>query len=302
MKTRKVCEACLGQHLVSYQLSSKIIAGLEENELKVTSKDYSQCLEMLMCQNCSLIQSKYIPSQNEVTKLYSDIADDDYLRDSTPRGTSNFSQVIPIIERFSTGHSTKIIEIGAGSGSLVHQIKMIYPHTTGIEPNKRFCNYAFDHYHLKLDSIGYEKIKPQKRFQVIIALDVIEHVVSPSEFLKKMHSILDENGILIIGTPNISSVTARLLKKKWWHIRPPHIFYFSDKSFHQLSSGNGLKVIMKKNFTWTFSVGYLLDLLQNFIFKKQLFKIKVPIKIRLNTFDSRLYVLTKCEQIDQKIY
>jgi 2-polyprenyl-3-methyl-5-hydroxy-6-metoxy-1,4-benzoquinol methylase len=74
---------------------------------------------------------------------------------------------------------------------------------------------------------------------------VIEHVADPRAVVERISTWLSDGGHLVIETPNIDSVDARLSKKNFWggyHI-PPHWTLFNENSLRQLFQAAGLKVI-----------------------------------------------------------
>lgn len=293
---RLTCEACGKGELLEYNISQNPITldKIETYKFKVTNKDYGRAIETVQCSSCKLVQPKYILSFEDIIKFYSDIEDDSYLQSASVRGASNLSQVKKIIEKVKADAKT-ILEIGAGSGTMVALLKNIYSHVQGVEPNKNFCEYAKKTYNISLICSGYEKLSEDNKYDVILALDVIEHVVSPSDFMNKIYNLLNPGGIAIIGTPDVSSLSAKILKKKWYHIRPMHLFYFTPKSFELISKRNELNIISKKYFSWTLPSEYLLDSLQKLLFKKTLVKLKVPFvkSVKVNFFDSIVYIVKK---------
>ena len=53
---------------------------------------------------------------------------------------------------------------------------------------------------------------PDNTFKCVFGLSVLEHLMNPCDFLKHCHRVLDDNGRLIILTPNISTYfTAALI-------------------------------------------------------------------------------------------
>ncbi len=74
---------------------------------------------------------------------------------------------------------------------------------------------------------------------------VIEHVADPKAVVERIAAWLSDGGHLVIETPNINSVDARIFKKTFWggyHI-PRHWTLFNEKSLRQLFEAAGLKVI-----------------------------------------------------------
>ena len=105
-----------------------------------------------------------------------------------------------------------------------------------------------------------ESFTTENRFQLILMLNLIEHVANPLAVLQKAESLLAPGGIIVIKTPNTISWDARLYKKSYWgglHC-PRHWTIFSEKSFRILLQSTQLK-IKKLQYTqgapfWAFSI------------------------------------------------
>jgi 2-polyprenyl-3-methyl-5-hydroxy-6-metoxy-1,4-benzoquinol methylase len=93
-----------------------------------------------------------------------------------------------------------------------------------------------------------------KKYDCIIAMEVIEHVESPWKFIRDMMSILNNSGIILLSTPNISNFASRLrffmrgtflgFEKNdlsYGHISPMNFFYL-ENMFKSLE----LKILDKK--------------------------------------------------------
>lgn len=295
MQETNKCDICGCDELLNYSMGKDIIRfeELTPANFKVTDKDYGRCVETVKCRDCGLVQPKYILDSRDLIKLYANVGDESYLATSDIRGSSNYRQVIKLIDKF-TKNRGGLLEIGAGSGGLLDTLKHQFNPIYGVEPSKKFCQFARERYGLVLDNIGYEDMSENRKYDVILALDVIEHVVSVRHFMDKVFQLLADDGIAIISTPSKNSLAARLLGKKWWHIRPPHLYYLDDRSFKILMDATGFEIIGKAFFYWTFPIGYPIDCLQKLLFKKSYISLdKLTFCIKLNTFDSWVYVICK---------
>jgi 2-polyprenyl-3-methyl-5-hydroxy-6-metoxy-1,4-benzoquinol methylase len=81
-----------------------------------------------------------------------------------------------------------------------------------------------------------EDFNTSMKFDFILMLNLIEHVVSPKEVLIKLHDLLTEEGVVLIKTPNFDSLDARIFKHKSWagYHCPRHWVLFTMKSFHNI--------------------------------------------------------------------
>jgi SAM-dependent methyltransferase len=82
---------------------------------------------------------------------------------------------------------------------------------------------------------------------VITMIEVIEHVRDPSALCQQVFQCLRNGGALYLTTPNIASLSFRLLKAKWRVIEvPEHLFYFSPRSIRALLTRLGFREITIK--------------------------------------------------------
>ncbi len=76
---------------------------------------------------------------------------------------------------------------------------------------------------------------------VIVLLDVVEHLPDPRATLVLCHQHLNPGGIIVITTGDFSSALARLAGVKWRLMTPPqHLWFFTPESMRRLSAGLGL--------------------------------------------------------------
>ncbi len=80
-----------------------------------------------------------------------------------------------------------------------------------------------------------EQIKLDKKFDYIIAGELIEHLNNPGLFLKAMEKHLAPDGRFILTTPNISSILLYILIVVFDQTQDPtHTFYFDKKNLEVL--------------------------------------------------------------------
>ncbi|MFX0132125.1 MAG: class I SAM-dependent methyltransferase [Candidatus Hodarchaeota archaeon] len=85
-----------------------------------------------------------------------------------------------------------------------------------------------------LKKLGYdvmvanaETMNIGKKFNVIVAGEIIEHLSNPGKFLENAHNHLMNEGILLITTPNAyawHNILNTMLSKTTWHTQHVHIF------------------------------------------------------------------------------
>lgn len=76
-------------------------------------------------------------------------------------------------------------------------------------------------------------------FDVVTMFDVIEHLEKPYNALREIHRLLKTNGIFVVTTPNVDSLSRRIKKEKW--------IGFSDKTHFTLYTVHSLKSVLNKS-------------------------------------------------------
>ena len=101
----------------------------------------------------------------------------------------------------------KILDIGCGGGLLSEPICRLGANVTGIDASKKNIQVAKLHAQksnlkIKYISTSPENFKTNIKFDVILNMEIIEHVEDVSFFLKSCSSLLKKGGIMFIATIN----------------------------------------------------------------------------------------------------
>ena len=138
----------------------------------------------------------------------------------------------------------KVADYGCGSGEFVEYAGQKYE-MYGFDissdaiaiAKKRFPIYKKNFFILEDFKKGILK------FDAICLWDVIEHIEDPNELIKLLKKRMNNDGIMILSTPDIGALFAKIAKAKWPFMTPPeHLCFFSKKSVRYFAEKNGFEI------------------------------------------------------------
>jgi SAM-dependent methyltransferase len=93
-------------------------------------------------------------------------------------------------------------------------------------------------------AISSETLSSLPMADIIVLLDVIEHLPDPRAALEAAVSKLQPNGLLLITTGDFSSLCAKVMGRHWRLMTPPqHLWFFTPRSLKQMGDCLGLDFI-----------------------------------------------------------
>ncbi len=118
-----------------------------------------------------------------------------------------------IIDNFKLKNKNKplsgisVLDIGCGGGLLSEPMSRMGASVTGIDASYRNIKIAELHSKENKLKINYicsspEKLKVEKKFDVILNMEIIEHVEDVDFFLKSCSELLKKNGLMFVATIN----------------------------------------------------------------------------------------------------
>ena len=101
----------------------------------------------------------------------------------------------------------KILDIGCGGGLLSEPMSRLGAKVTGIDASQQNINVAKTHSLEKKLKIKYicsspEKLKVKDKFDIILNMEIVEHVDDVNFFIENCSKFLKRNGIMYIATLN----------------------------------------------------------------------------------------------------
>jgi 2-polyprenyl-6-hydroxyphenyl methylase / 3-demethylubiquinone-9 3-methyltransferase len=106
-----------------------------------------------------------------------------------------------------------LLDVGCGAGIVSEPISRLGAKITAIDASERNILVAKQHAEKSGVDINYQNLLPEdiastgETFDIVMSLEVIEHVANPDVFLNILASLVKPEGVLIIGTINRTAIS-----------------------------------------------------------------------------------------------
>lgn len=142
------------------------------------------------------------------------------------------------------------LDIGGGSGWMLNILKDAdrrVSKTTVLDIDDKAKADATANGHKFILGVA-EDIALKEEYDLILMLNLIEHVADPKLVLDRCFKALKPGGIVIIKTPNTDTLNFRLFKHSYWggFHAPRHFNIFNKNNFTEICLANKFSVVMHK--------------------------------------------------------
>ena len=225
--------------------------------------------DFLECAGCGHWYLTLRPQERDLDRIYANyltLNDDSAYHPSglvawVKRNLFDRRRMRPVLSNLREG--SKVLEIGAGSGRQLEFLADISPCTIELYAN----DIAFDDKvrsalhakNIRLLEGAIERVETEARFDAIVSVHVIEHVIDPKAVFRWMSSHLAPGGILYLETPDTDAPARRIFRDNWGMTHfPRHFHLFSRKILANLARESGLEIVRHRATTsapaWNMSI------------------------------------------------
>jgi 2-polyprenyl-3-methyl-5-hydroxy-6-metoxy-1,4-benzoquinol methylase len=116
------------------------------------------------------------------------------------------------IEPLLPGNVSRVLDVGAGAGVTLRWLKALYPkaETTAVEVNSALAGELRQNADCVFIGPIDETYSQLKTYDLILLLDVLEHLPDPAKAIKKLSKLLVPGGHIIVSVPNVAHLSVSL--------------------------------------------------------------------------------------------
>ena len=115
---------------------------------------------------------------------------------------------LKFFEKKEFPRTTKILDIGAGHGAFTQRLLSMGYDVSACDLFPEL--FELDEIECKKVDITGEFPYPDESFDLVIAIEVSEHIIDHENFFREANRILKPNGQFLLSTPNILSLKSRI--------------------------------------------------------------------------------------------
>lgn len=211
---------------------------------------------VVQCNHCGLVEVHPKPKPGSLYELYQEayfkspsaqhVGYQDYVGE-LENYLRTFRNRYHCLRRFLSRNDA-VLEIGPACGAFLKVLQTEgFSNLHGVEISRFAVQQAASLLGNSVDlRNGYLQDQQfDRRFNAVVLWDVLEHLPNPLEELRRIHSLMNPDGCLILETQDVGSLLARLAGKRWHMYKfPEHIYHFNRKTITRLLTKAGFRVVV----------------------------------------------------------
>lgn len=138
-----------------------------------------------------------------------------------------------------------MVDLGCAAGFQIDEFRRAGWNAAGVEPNLAMAGLARQRFGIAVHQGDVSTWNPAPAsLDLVLILQVLEHLPDPADALARVHRGLANNGLLLVETWDREAWGARLFGDRWHQYNPPSVLHwFSRTGFRQWVTRCGFQVV-----------------------------------------------------------
>lgn len=201
-------------------------------------------LRTVICMDTGLVRNDPVPDDAELAQFYAEDYRIRYKGARKPRRRQvlrNFRRAATYVRTYRDllEPTSRVLDVGAGSGEFAFLMMWLGKTVTGIEPNVDYAAHCRDELGLDVRTfhLAHDLFLPGQ-FDLIRMNHVLEHLNNPVRYLGEIANWLAPDGLLYVEVPNIEADCRSKSRGRMFHYA--HIFNFNPWTLRACAGLAGL--------------------------------------------------------------
>ncbi len=163
----------------------------------------------------------------------------DHWQESPDPRKRRFDTLAGLLETHARGR--RILDVGCFNGALLAYLGPGWDRH-GIEPSAEAAQLAARR-GVRIAAPTLEQVPATiAPFDVVLAIDLVEHLVEPMEFFRRLRPLLQPLGVIVVGTGDTGARSWRLAGSRYWYCGlPEHVSFFNEPCMRWITAAIGLR-------------------------------------------------------------
>lgn len=160
------------------------------------------------CNNCGMIFSDGIPTQDEINQYYSNRSRYDHSHRDGKQSDSDIKRLNSLAEfiMLHVPKDARILDVGCSTADLLAILKSKgYSNLEGMDPSPASAEFAMKRHGIHvINSVMEPNEKKYEQYDIIILSNVLEHIIDHSIFMNRVLTWLKIDGFIVTEVPDAS--------------------------------------------------------------------------------------------------
>ncbi|MBF0595397.1 MAG: class I SAM-dependent methyltransferase [Candidatus Omnitrophica bacterium] len=252
---------------------------------------------IVTCDRCGLVYSNPIFDEETISRLYaeSQFIDDPFLKNQFINIKQDYGRHLKKAAAHVPG-ARRLLDIGCGNGFFLSVAReQGFSNIKGVEPGRDACAKADPDIRPSIVQGTFTKdLFPRNSFDIVSAFHVLDHLLSPADFLNDVREVLRPGGIVLLVAHNVRFWVTRLAGEHAPMFHIEHVYLFDPRTARMLLEKSGFDVLEVEDLTCTYTLAHALKMVpmpisvKTSILKMLEGKPAADIKVRLSPGDMLL--------------
>lgn len=215
--------------------------------------------DYVACRRCDVQVLRNPPSASELAVLYGE----DYYR-AWGEGEAHWELKRSLFRKLlaeagiALPAGARALDVGCATGACLSVFADLGWEPFGIDVNPHAVSRALHRVPKASVFAGEFAARPaaMSQFDIVVLSDIIEHLARPRDFFRQLHAALRPGAHAVFLTPDIHSLSARLMGRRWPHYKAEHLVLFGRDGLRRALEEAGFAPRRLWNMWKPLSLGY----------------------------------------------